>query len=103
MVYSLSNNAEGYPLFCNTGEALEYAVLLSLKARDEAALERSFIQLKTYYVDTKWVHCVMGSLLGAACAQLSGRSCQLPCIWVEKGGGEGGGGGVCRWLAPDAS
>eukprot|EP00877_Chromochloris_zofingiensis_P014403 jgi/Chrzof1/9216/Cz03g40080.t1 len=34
-------------------EILEYAVLVSLKSRDEAALERSFIQLKTYYADTR--------------------------------------------------
>jgi 26S proteasome regulatory subunit N12 len=35
------------------GEVLEHAVLLSLKQHDEAALERSFVQLKTYYADTK--------------------------------------------------
>jgi hypothetical protein len=36
-------------------------VLISLKAHDEALLERSFAQLKTFYDDTRWVqpmgHC----------------------------------------------
>ncbi|GLC35908.1 hypothetical protein PLESTB_000518300 [Pleodorina starrii] len=34
-------------------EVLEQAVLLSLKKQDEAAMERSFAQLRTYYNDTR--------------------------------------------------
>ena len=34
-------------------EVLEHAVLISLKAKDDAAMERSFTQLKTFYVDTR--------------------------------------------------
>lgn len=35
------------------GEVLEQAVLLSVRLQDEAAFERSFTQLKTYYTDTR--------------------------------------------------
>jgi 26S proteasome regulatory subunit N12 len=35
------------------GEVLEQAVLLSCKKQDEAAMERSFAQLRTYYNDTR--------------------------------------------------
>ncbi|GBF96979.1 26S proteasome non-ATPase regulatory subunit [Raphidocelis subcapitata] len=34
-------------------DVLEHAVLLALKAHDEGALERAFIQLKTFYADTR--------------------------------------------------
>ena len=36
------------------GEALELAVILSLKMQDDAAFERNFLQLRTYYTDTRW-------------------------------------------------
>lgn len=35
------------------GEVLEQAVLLSVRLQDEAAFERNFTQLKTYYTDTR--------------------------------------------------
>ena len=34
------------------GDVLEHAVLLSLKRKDDAAMERSFAQLTTFYSDT---------------------------------------------------
>ncbi|KAI8471229.1 MAG: 26S proteasome regulatory subunit [Monoraphidium minutum] len=34
-------------------DVLETAVLVALKAHDEAALERAFVQLKTFYTDTR--------------------------------------------------
>jgi 26S proteasome regulatory subunit N12 len=35
------------------GDTLESAVLLSVKQEDEAAFERNFLQLRTYYTDAK--------------------------------------------------
>eukprot|EP00891_Asterochloris_glomerata_P003058 jgi/Astpho2/3058/e_gw1.00051.159.1_t len=36
-------------------EALELAVIVSLKMQDDAAFERNFLQLRTYYTDTRGV------------------------------------------------
>jgi len=36
-------------------DALEHAILLSIKLGDEDAFERNFLQLQTYYMDTKAV------------------------------------------------
>lgn len=36
-----------------TGDVLEQAVSLSVKLQDEAAFERNYLQLKTYYTDTR--------------------------------------------------
>lgn len=36
-----------------SGEVLEQAVLLSVRLQDEAAFERNFLQLKTYYTDSR--------------------------------------------------
>lgn len=35
------------------GDILEQAVFLSVRLQDEAAFERNYLQLKTYYTDTK--------------------------------------------------
>lgn len=35
---------------------LEQAVSLSVKLQDEAAFERNYLQLKTYYTDTRSAH-----------------------------------------------
>jgi len=35
------------------GDAYEHAVLLALKTQNEAALESSFTQLKSFYADTR--------------------------------------------------
>ena len=40
--------------YAPAGEALELAVMLSLKMQDDAAFERNFLQLRTYYTDTRW-------------------------------------------------
>jgi hypothetical protein len=40
-------------------------VLISLKAHDEALLERSFAQLKTFYDDTRWAHDSTSLALGS--------------------------------------
>ena len=45
-------NALLVPLGC-AGDAYEYAALFSLKTKDEASMERSFAQLKSFYADTK--------------------------------------------------
>jgi 26S proteasome regulatory subunit N12 len=37
------------------GDVFEQAVLLSVKARDDAAFERNFAQLKPYYTDARCV------------------------------------------------
>jgi len=39
--------------FGNTGEVLEYGVLLSVKQKDQVLFERQMSQLKTFYTDTK--------------------------------------------------
>ena len=36
------------------GDILEQAVFLSVRLQDEAAFERNYLQLKTYYTDTRW-------------------------------------------------
>jgi 26S proteasome regulatory subunit N12 len=38
---------------CSVGDILEQAVFLSVRLQDEAAFERNYLQLKTYYTDTK--------------------------------------------------
>ena len=35
------------------GDILEHAVLLSVKLKDDAAFERNYLQLRTYYTDTR--------------------------------------------------
>lgn len=35
------------------GDVLEQAVFLSVRLQDEAAFERNYLQLKTYYTDTR--------------------------------------------------
>ena len=50
---------------------LEQAVLLSVRLKDEAAVERNFTQLKTYYTDTRrgrpglWLRCSLCTLVSA--------------------------------------
>ncbi len=53
---------------CFTGEVLEQAVLLSVRLKDEAAVERNFTQLKTYYTDTRRGSSACGH--AAVCAPL---------------------------------
>ena len=36
------------------GEVLEHAVFLSIKLQDDAAFERNYMQLQTYYTDTRY-------------------------------------------------
>jgi hypothetical protein len=58
-----------------TGDSLELAVLVALKAHDEAALERAFIQLKTFYADTRCVGAGRRGGAGAAGVHRPSRSC----------------------------
>lgn len=37
------------------GDVLELAVMLSIKLKDEELFERNFLQLKTYYVDLRYM------------------------------------------------
>jgi hypothetical protein len=59
------------------GDVLEHAVLLALKSHDEAALERAFVQLKTFYSDTRWGGVMVGGGGGV----------------IDAGDGGGGSGG----------
>ena len=46
---------QGDELLCfpAPGDVLEQAVFLSVRLQDEAAFERNYLQLKTYYTDTR--------------------------------------------------
>jgi hypothetical protein len=54
-----------------TGDVFEQAVLLSVKARDDAAFERNFAQLKPYYTDARCVprRCTLRGAARAAFAR----------------------------------
>ncbi len=45
------------------------AVIVSLKMQDDAAFERNFLQLRTYYTDTRWaklrLHLAVAGLPGS--------------------------------------
>jgi hypothetical protein len=47
------------------GEVYEHAVLLALKSQNEAALESSFTQLKTFYADTRCARWFLQAALSA--------------------------------------
>ena len=53
------------------GEVLEQAVLLSVRLQDEAAFERNFLQLKTYYTDSRCA-------APAVCSQAQFKECTAP-------------------------
>lgn len=44
---------QAFPQCAAAGDILEQAVFLSVRLQDEAAFERNYLQLKTYYTDTK--------------------------------------------------
>lgn len=54
-VYNMGKQHQGTSAIAVTcaGDAYEHAALFSLKTRDEASMERSFAQLKSFYADTK--------------------------------------------------
>ncbi len=40
---------------CHAGDIYEHAALYSLRTKDEATMERSFTQVKSFYADTRCV------------------------------------------------
>lgn len=61
-------------------------MLISLKAHDEALLERSFAQLKTFYDDTRWVRPVdQCCCLQVAHEQLDSEACCITLASARQG------------------